>query len=186
MLNMQSAFRGDLFLFFSDTKERIMQDIFTEIEQILILLAETPRRLEALTNGLIPAQLHMKLDEGSWSANDILAHLRSCADIWGKSILTMLAQDTPILRYISPRTWMKKTDYAEQSFHISFESFANQRNDLLAVLKPLALEDWSRRALFTGTVKGREQTVLTYARRIVDHEIVHLAQMKSVLKTIQG
>jgi len=32
----------------------------------------------------------------------------------------------------------------------------------------LKIEDWSRGATFTGTVRGREQTILSYAQRIAD------------------
>jgi uncharacterized damage-inducible protein DinB len=53
------------------------------IEQILTMLAATPLRIVALTAGLAPAQLHTPPAHGQWSANDVLAHLRACADMWG-------------------------------------------------------------------------------------------------------
>ncbi len=74
------------------------------IEQILTLLTETPRRIAALTAGLAPAQLHATPNHGEWSANDVLAHLRACADVWGKCIAAILAQDTPTLRAVNPTT----------------------------------------------------------------------------------
>ena len=151
-----------------------------EIERILALLAETPQRMAFLTNGLDYAQLHTSPEQDAWSVHMILAHLRACADVWGKSILAMLAEDKPTLRYVSPRTWMRKTDYLEQEFHSSLQAFANQRIDLLASLSSLASQDWSRAATFTGTVKGRDQTVFSYAQRIVDHELQHLDQIESM------
>jgi uncharacterized damage-inducible protein DinB len=161
-----------------------MQATSAEIEEILERLAEAPRRIAAMTSSLNNARLHAKIGEDPWSANDILAHLRSCADVWGKSILAMLAQDHPTLRYVSPRTWINKTNYLEQDFHLSFQAFARQRDDLLAALKPLAIEGWSRAATFTGTTRGRDQTVFTYARRIVDHEQAHLDQLEGVLNSL--
>ena len=155
-----------------------------DIEQILALLAETPQRLAVLTSGLEQAQLHTAPDHDTWSVNAILAHLRSCADVWGKSILAMIAENNPTLRYVSPRTWIRKTNYLEQSFHTSFQAFAQQRTDLLTSLNELADQDWARAATFTGTVKGRSQTVFSYAQRIVEHERQHLDQVESVLKTI--
>jgi DinB superfamily len=50
-------------------------------EQVLAVLAETPPRLLALTAGLAPAQLRIVPLPGEWSANDVLAHLRACADM---------------------------------------------------------------------------------------------------------
>ena len=151
-----------------------------DIERILTLLAETPQRIAVLTSGLEPAQLHSSPEQDAWSVHIILAHLRSCADVWGKGILAMIAEDKPTLRYVSPRTWIRKTDYLEQEFHASFQAFAKQRTDLLASLSSLASADWSRAATFTGTVKGRDQTVFSYAQRIVDHELQHLEQIESM------
>ena len=162
-----------------------MQITSTEIEQVLTLLAETPSRIASLTNGLALARLHAKPDQVTWSANDILAHLRACADVWGKSILAMIAQDNPTLRHVSPRTWLRKTDYPEQEFQISLQAFAKQRKALLAILEPLAREGWSRAATVTGTVNGREQTVLMYAQRIAAHETQHLEQLESIVNAIQ-
>jgi len=74
------------------------------IEQVLTLLAETPPRIAALTAGLAPAQLHTAPNHDGWSANDVLAHLRACADVWGNCIVAMIVEDTPTLRAVNPRT----------------------------------------------------------------------------------
>ena len=157
-----------------------------EIEKTLKSLAATPHRLKTLSKGLDKTQLHFWSDEEPWSVNDILAHLRACADVWGKSILTMISQEHPTLRYVSPRTWMRKTNYPEQEFHASLEAFTRQRNELLEALKALTNPDWSRGATFTGTTKGREQTVLSYAQRIAQHENEHCIQIEALLKEIRA
>ena len=162
-----------------------MQLSSAEIDEILTLLGETPRRLTLMTRDLENAQLQGKPNKDAWSVNDILAHLRASADVWGKSIVAMISQDHPTMRYVSPRTWLRKRDYPTQEFHISFQAFARQRDDLLKLLTPLTLEDWSRGATFTGTTRGREQTVFSYARRIIDHETQHLDQIEEVLNVIQ-
>jgi hypothetical protein len=72
-----------------------------EIGKVLKLLAKTPRRIASMSKGVENARLHFRPGEKVWSANDVLAHLRSCADVWGKSITAMLAQDHPTLRYLS-------------------------------------------------------------------------------------
>ena len=48
-----------------------------------------------------------------WSATEILAHLRSCADVWGDCIAAILAEDRPTLRAINPTTWIDRTNYRE-------------------------------------------------------------------------
>ncbi len=153
-----------------------------EIESVLNLLAQTPRRISSASNGLENARLHFKSDEEAWSANDILAHLRACADVWGKSILVMIVQDHPTLRYVSPRTWIRKTDYPGLEFRLSLETFTRQREELLKLLKALKIEDWSRGATFTGTTKGREGTVLSYAQQMARHENEHCEQIETLLR----
>ena len=61
-------------------------------------------------------RLQYRIDKKAWSVNDILAHLRSCADVWGGSIEAMLAQDKPTLPYRHPRQWIKKTNYPNLLF----------------------------------------------------------------------
>jgi DinB superfamily len=54
--------------------------------QVLTMLAATPPRITALTAGLGPAQLHTAPAPDEWSANEVLAHLRACADMWDNCI----------------------------------------------------------------------------------------------------
>lgn len=150
-------------------------------EQILTALAATPPCIAALTAGLAPDQLRATPNPDQWSANDVLAHLRSCADMWGNCIAAIIAQDRPTLRAVNPRTWIKSTDYLAQEFQSSLHAFATQRTDLLAVLKPLADEDWSRSAIVTGAGKVLERSVLFYAQWLASHERPHLKQIKRIV-----
>jgi hypothetical protein len=153
-----------------------------EIEKLLNSLAETPRRIAFASGNLENRRLQFKPDENTWSVNDILAHLRACADVWGKSVIAMIAQDHPTLRYVSPRTWIRKTGYPELEFRQSLQAFAQQRGDFIKSLESLAITDWSRGATFTGTTKGREQTVLSYVQRMSQHENEHCEQIEALLK----
>ena len=156
-------------------------------KQILTILAQTPPRISALTAGLAPAQLRTAPNPDAWSANDVLAHLRACGDVWGTNIMTMLAEHTPTLRGVNPRAWIKKTDYRELEFRPSLRSFATQRADLLAVLEPLPPEGWSRTATVTGMIAGQvfERTVLYYAQWLARHERPHLKQIERIVNTIE-
>jgi|SRR5437660_9774963 len=153
-------------------------------EQILTLLAATPHRLAALTADLSPAQLHTAPTGDEWSANDVLAHLRACADVWGNCIMTIIAGDKPTLRAINPRTWIKQTDYLELEFQPSLRSFAQQRAELLAVLEPLSHEGWSRSATVKGAGKVLERTVLFYVQWLAGHERPHVKQIERIVSTI--
>ncbi len=154
------------------------------IEQILTLLAATPPRIAALTAGLAPAHLQTSPDPNEWSANDVLAHLRACADVWGSCIVTMIAEETPTLRAVNPTTWIKQTDYRDLDFRPSLRAFATQRAELLAVLEPLSPDGWSRAATVTGAGKVLERTVLFYARWLARHERQHVKQIERIVDTM--
>ena len=161
-----------------------MYDTPRTIEQLLTMLAETPPRIAALTAGLATSLLRTAPNPGEWSANDVLAHLRSCADVWGNYIKLILAAEKPTIRAVNPTTWIKKTDYPEQEFRVLLQAFTAQRTDLLAVLEPLAPEDWSRAATVTGAGKPRLRTVHTYAEWLANHERSHLKQITRIVNTL--
>ena len=154
------------------------------IEQVLSLLVETPRRIDALTADLTPAQLHTTPARDEWSANDVLAHLRACADVWGNCMVTMIAKDRPTLRAVNPWTWINSTNYLELEFRPSWRAFGRQRAELLAVLDPLPLKGWSRTATVTGAGAVLQRTVLFYGRWLAGHERPHVKQVERIVNTI--
>ncbi|MBA2392497.1 MAG: DinB family protein [Ktedonobacteraceae bacterium] len=155
------------------------------IEQVMPLLTENPQRIAALIADLAPSQLHTPPGgPDGWSINDVLAHLRACADVWGNCMMTMIAEDMPTLRAINPRTWIKKTNYLELEFQPSLRSFAMQRADLLAVLAPLPPEGWSRAATVTGAGKVLRRTVLFYGQWLASHERQHVKQVERMVKAL--
>lgn len=152
----------------------------TDIQTHLTTLESTPRRIAAATNVIESTRLHFRADESDWSANDILAHLRACADVWGKSMVAMVEQDHPTLRYVSPRTFIKKTGYLALDFQPSLLAFTAQRNALLVWLKGLSPEQWLRSASFIVNTQGRNHNVFTYAQRMAQHELVHCEQIEAL------
>lgn len=153
-------------------------------EEVLALLAEAPRRLAALTAALAPAQLQARPNHDEWSANEVLAHLRACADVWGGCIGTILAEERPAIRAVNPRTWIEQTDYRELEFSPSLHAFARQRAELLAALASLSPEKWSRAATVTGAGKPLNRTVLTYAEWLARHERPHIKQIARIVASM--
>ena len=90
----------------------------------------------------------------------------------------MLTQDRPTLRYISPRSHIKKTPYLELAFPESFQAYKKQRNELLNALKEPSLEDWSRSAI----IRDRPETVFSYTLYLTQHETAHCEQIEELLK----
>jgi uncharacterized damage-inducible protein DinB len=156
------------------------------IEQNLAMLAATPSRIADLTQPLSPVQLLTPPEPGQWSVRDVLAHLRACADMWGKYIALILNEDRPTFKAVNPTTWIKQTDYLEQEFQPSLQAFTIQRAELLDVLRPLPPEAWSRTATVTGAGKPRERTVHTYAQWLANHEQSHMRQFDRIVSSALG
>jgi hypothetical protein len=155
-------------------------------EQLLPRLAAAPARIATLTEGLAPAELRAPPAEGGWSAADVLAHLRACADVWGGCIARLLAEDRPAFRAVNPTTWIKQTNYRDLAFGPSLRAYPDQRAGLLAVLERLPPEEWSRAATVTGVGRAFERTVLTYARWLANHERSHDRQFARVADAARG
>jgi len=149
-----------------------------EIQEYLKLLGKTTRRITSMTKHVDKSRLQARLGKDEWSANNILAHLRSCADVWGDQIEKMIAKDKQKLPYAHPRQLIKKTNYRELPFYDSFKTFKAQRRKMLKILKGLSFEDWSRGA----SIKGRVHTIFTHVRRMAKHEEVHCEQIDTLLK----
>jgi hypothetical protein len=156
------------------------------VEQVLTVLRETPDRLAALTDVATPAQLRAVPKPGEWSATEVLAHLRSCGDVWGQAIEAIGAEDHPTLRAVNPTTWIDSTDYRELEFRSSLQAFTRQRARLLAVLESLPLDGWSRNAIVLGAGRPIERSVHNYAERLARHERAHWKQGEETVKAVVG
>jgi uncharacterized damage-inducible protein DinB len=163
-----------------------MYDTPRTVDQLLTQLADQPTRIGALTEGLSEAQLHAAPGPGEWSLNDVLAHLRSCGDVWGGCIRSILDEDRPTIKAINPTTWVKRTDYREIDFRPSFRAFQQQRANLLAALKALPPESWSREATVKGAGRTITRTVHSYTEWLANHERSHVKHIVRMVSAMQG
>ena len=140
-----------------------------EIERVLARLEATPAFLNALAADHSPGELGFSRDKKTWSAQEVLAHLRACADPWIHSIYAMLAEAGPVLPDIDERKYARAARYAEVPYIEALRSFAAQRANLVRVLRGLRPEKWERSA----NILGRRHTVFSQARRMAMHEAGH-------------
>lgn len=159
----------------------LVYDTPLPIAELLTRLAEQPKAIAAHTADLTRGRLHRSPSRGEWSLNDELAHLRSCSDVWGTYMATIIAEDHPTIRAMNPTTWIKSTNYPELEFAPSLRAFAKQRAGLVALLRPLPKTAWSRTATVTGAGRPRERTVLEYARWLANHERSHLKHIARIV-----
>ena len=154
------------------------------VEQVLDQLQATPLRLRELTKGVAPEVLRTQPGQDDWSANDVLAHLRACADRWGDCATRIVEEDQPQLRGTEPRVWLTKTDYPDLEFAPSLRAFVRQRKALLAVLDPLNPDDWRRTGTLVGAGRPVDLTAHSYAERLARHERPHIKQIAKILAAL--
>jgi len=99
--------------------------------------------------------------------------------------LRIIAEDSPTLRAVNPRTWIASTGYPELEFRPSMRSFAKQRAELLAVLEPLSNKAWSRAATVTGAGAVLERTAQFYAQWLARHERPHIKQVERIVRAMR-
>lgn len=149
-----------------------------QIRTHLQTLTTTPPRIAACTHGIVESQLAAAPAPDAWSAVDILAHLRGCADVWSASIYTMLVLDNPELPYIHPRDWTAMQQYATLSFEENLRAFQIGRDNLVRVLAGLSPAQWERAARVQG--KANTYTVAGETRRMALHELEHCQQLETM------
>ena len=145
---------------------------------VVALLTDLPQQISAAVEGLTPSQLRARPASDEWSATELLAHLRSCEEVWGGCIRTILAEDRPTIRAVNPRTFVESTDYPTLEFAPSYDAFLAHRTALVDTLRSLAPGDWERGARVVGAGKSLERTVLSYATWLAHHERSHLKQFQ--------
>jgi uncharacterized damage-inducible protein DinB len=148
-----------------------------EIDRVLQRLRDVPGRVAAATAGVRDDRLHRRTAEEPWCVNDVLAHLRSAADHRMRYMRRMAAGEHATIAYTSPRSELKKTDYVDRSFAENLAGFTAARTELVDWLESLEPDAWRRGAL----IRGRPETVATYARYLVEHELGHCDQIEALL-----
>jgi hypothetical protein len=143
-------------------------------------LAAIPNLIAEILAGHDEARLTWRADEKTWSASDLLAHLRSCQEMQGKWIAAMLDRDNPTLRAVSPRSQFRK--YVDRDVTVSLKEFAEERAALVERLRSLDEADWKRTLTFSGTSpRSTIATVTACAWGLAQHERDHLQQFRDIL-----
>lgn len=158
----------------------------SEISNVIELLEFGPQRLTNLASGRKVEDFTRAPAPGEWPACELLAHVRASAETWSRYIAAMLEREHPTVRYVSPRTFIRRTDYQATAFEPALDQFRRERAGLVARLGGLSEAEWTRGLTFTGKTRGAEETVLGAATHIVEHERPHLLQLELTLSAVAG
>jgi hypothetical protein len=148
------------------------------IATYLRLLRETPVRIARATADVDAARLLRRTADEPWSVNDVLAHLRAAADVRERFIDAMSTGDHPTLRYESPRSELRRTNYVDLAFSENLAAFRGQREILLEWLARLPIQGWSRGSM----IRDRPESVASYVGYLTEHETVHCEQIEALVR----
>jgi len=146
------------------------------IEQIQ-KLEQTLHSIEAVQSRLTPKQLTIASLNRGRTPIEILAHVRSCADIWSYSIYAILAtKEEPILAQINTHQWTASLGYTKHPFTPSFQIFRINRLELLSVLRAVTEDSWQK----TAIIGDRQHSVYSQVKRMTLHEVSHCKELESI------
>lgn len=146
-------------------------------EQAVALLAAAPARIDEAVSGASPKALRTRPSADEWSATEVLAHLRSCDEVWGAAVRAILADPGGVLRAVNPRTYVITTDYPRLAFAPSYAAFVSHRTALVGTLRALAPGDWELAVTVTGAGRPLAKTLWSCVERLTRHEQPHLRQL---------
>ncbi|MBK6319506.1 MAG: DinB family protein [Dehalococcoidia bacterium] len=135
-------------------------EIAAEARRLADLLEVAPGRIAAVTAGVPDESLSRRSVAEPWSANDVLAHLRACQDVRGKLVNEMLTRNHPVVRYVSPRTYIRKDELPRPSVPAIANHVRRTRARFVQLLRSLRAGQWMRGA---GPQGSRTETVLDCA-----------------------
>jgi hypothetical protein len=148
-----------------------------DIGEYLERLVAAPERIARATEGADVELLHRRSSTEPWSVNDILAHLRAAADNRTRFMRRMASGEHARLAYVSPRSELSRTDYVDRSFAENLVAFSSDRAQLVEWLRALPIDAWRREV----SIRGRPETVATYARYLTEHELAHCKQIEALV-----
>lgn len=149
-----------------------------EIDQILALLASTPKEFARLVDGQSDEVLGKPGSDGEWGVVEILPHMRDWEEVYLEWIRNLLNEDTPTLEVVDDSLWSIEHDYTNEHVPDVLGRFSELRAEVLRVLESVEDADWQRRAVHPqlGRINLHQ-----LADRMCDHDAKHLQQARDAL-----
>lgn len=117
--------------------------------------------------------------EGEWTVHQMAAHVRDVdRHVYGERIRRTLNEEMPGFRTFDADTWMTEHYNRDESLKKILSEFMANVDDLLALLRSMPVEGWSR--LSHHETLGGEPTLQFWVERSLAHIEEHLHVLKKV------
>ena len=168
------------------------------LQERLDRLARTPDELADAIHGQTDAALSRRPEARSWSAKEVICHLRDIEELCILRFHTMLVTDEPLVFAagappaepsswgiggdvpfpLDPDRWADERQYLRNDAGLALEAFRRRRREVLALLGKLTPAQWGRGCVHPthGRVTFRDWTA-----GMAGHDDNHLAQLRRAL-----
>ena len=140
-------------------------------------LRETPKQIAELLEGLDEDVLTKKPENGDWSIQQAVTHLRDAQGVLSTRLKLLLKQDNPVLTSQAVFDWATREDGKPTTTQDIFDMYWSSRKETLAVLEGIPLKDWWRSG------EHEEFGRLTLKQQVsyfAAHELTHLRQINDL------
>jgi DinB superfamily len=148
------------------------------VSERLARLERTPREIAGLLQGLSESDLSRRSAPGTWSAREVVCHLRDLEELHAERLQDILTMDEPVLVDVDTERWVEERQYRRQHVGEAWEAFARRRDRTLERLRPLDRAEWRRSGVHS--IRGR-LTVDDLVSVIAWHDDHHRDQLHRAL-----
>ena len=150
----------------------------TSIDQLVAALERAPAIVVPLVRQADPAILKRRPTPGAWSIHENACHLAEVHPLFFRRLDLMLAENDPVIRSYDPGRddpddALLKLDLAD-----SLRRFEADRGRLVARLRQLRAEDWTRTARHD---EYNSYSIFTMFRHLALHDFHHAYQIEELL-----
>lgn len=169
------------------------------VARCLERMAGTADEVAAALDGQSEATLARRPAPGSWSAKEVVCHLRDIEELFQLRFRSMLALDEPVFLVLGemppdraawgivegdglpldPDRWAEERQYDRSDAGRALAALRNRRGETLAFLDRLTAEQWQRGSVHVTL--GR-MTFADWVALVAAHDDKHLAQLRRALE----
>jgi DinB family protein len=155
-----------------------------DIANDLAFLAETPKRVATLVQGLDRDQMRIRGPGDGFSAVEQVCHLRDVEqDGYTVRARRMLEEDDPQLASVDGSQLAIERDYQSQNLAMALLAFDTLRHETLHLIKNASAAQLERRGHFADCPAF---TVSGLARMMREHDTEHLAELEALRSQLKA
>ncbi len=149
------------------------------LEEQLARMERTAEDFAAAIKGVSDAALSKRPDEKSWSAKEVVCHVRDTEESFMMRFQTIMEMDEPKFTPAEPDRWASERQYQRNDAAEALQAFRVRRDESLRFLRGLRAEHWERGGVHA--TRGR-MSMKDFVGLMAWHDDNHLDQLKRALQ----